>query len=311
MFELHSHTFYNINPNTFNTMWIQNPDNSANFIYNIIKNDDAKNKKYTYKNINGYHILNHIPPERIKDGNEDWEVEYSFNNDLFRSDHFQSNHDGLHVLFGGCSNTEGVGSNIHDNWSHMLYREISKYKKVSGYFSIAKGGYGWHQIFLNFKVYVEKYGAPDYYLVLHPDIMRFYEWKDEKKHWGYSWQYNQKNIGKDFSREEYETKHREVFPNWVAAMSIFIAYCESVGTKFIWTTWDKEEMENIKNSNFFNSTYFTPYVHDSNTVKRLRPDGKFQKDDINFRDGHPGKIQQQLWFESFRDELIKRKEIFQ
>lgn len=309
-FNYEQHTFDNINPNKFNTMWIQNPDNNANFIHSIIRNDDAANKKYTYKKIDGYHILNHIPPERIQKGKEDWEVEYSYNNDLFRSDHFKKDHEGLHILFGGCSNTEGVGSNISDNWSSILYKEISKNVSTSGFFSIAKGGYGWHQIFINFKVYVEKYSAPDYYFVLHPDIMRFYEWKEEKDNWRYSWNYNQKNIGDGITKKEYEEKHKGIFPNWVTAMSIFIAYCESVGTKLIWTTWDKEENENIKKSNFFNSTYFEPPLSNKENIKRLRPDDNFAKDDINFRDGHPGKIQQELWFESFRDELIKRKEIF-
>jgi hypothetical protein len=302
--------FNTISPNKFNTMWIQNPNNSSNFIHSIIKNDDAANKKYTYKKIDDYIVLNHIPPETIQNGKEDWEVEYSYNSDLFRSDHFKKNHEGLHILFGGCSNTEGVGSNITDNWSYLLYQEISKHTATSGFFSIAKGGNGWHQILLNFKVYVEKYGAPDYYLVLHPDIMRFYEWKTEKGQWKYSWQYAQKNIGDGISKKEYEEKHKEIFPHWVSAMSIFIAYCESVGTKFIWTTWDNREHENIKNSHYFDSSYFETYFGTSENVKSIRPDGKFEKDDLNFRDGHPGKIQQILWFKSFKDELIKRKEIF-
>lgn len=301
--------FNQIDPNKFNTMWIQNPDNSSNFIYSIIKNDDP-DKRYTYKRKDGYHILNHIPPEHVHKDKMDWEVEYSYNSDLFRCEHFKKDHDGLHILFGGCSNTEGVGGNIEYNWSYLLYNEISKHVKTSGFFSIAKGGYGWHQIFLNFKVYVEKYGAPNYYFVLHPDLMRFYEWKTEKEHWGYSWHYNQKNIGDGITKREYDEKHKDIFPNWVAAMSIFLAYCESVGTKIIWSTWDKEENKNIKNSNFFNSTYFEVYPNTKESVARLRPNGNFAKDDINFRDGHPGKIQQEVWFESFRDELIKRKWIF-
>lgn len=301
-----ANTFNSINPNNFNTMWIQNPENSSNFIHSIIKNDDSKNKQYTYKTVDGYHILNHIPPEKIQDGKENWEVRYAFNNYLFRSDHFKVEHKGLHILFGGCSNTEGVGSNIEDNWSYLLYQEIEKLTPTSGFFSIAKGGYGWHQILLNFKIYVEKFGAPDYYFVLHPDIMRFYEWDNNKNSWGY----RQKHMGDELTKKEFDSKHLDILPHWVSAMSIFIAYCESVGTKLIWTTWDNRENENIKNSHYFDSTYFETYFGTFENVQSVRPDGKFEKDDLNFRDGHPGKVQQILWFKSFKDELIKRKEIF-
>jgi hypothetical protein len=297
--------FDTIDPNKFNTMWIRDID-SPNFVFSIIKRDETDtNKKYIYKNIDGYYIFNHIPPERIQEGKEDWEVTYSFNNELFRSDHFKKDHGGLHLLFGGCSNTEGVGSNIEDNWSYLLYKDISKHTKTSGFFSIAKGGYGWHQIFLNFKVYVEKYGAPDYYFVLHPNLLRYYEWQESE----IRWKYVQRNEV-EYSPINWRQEHHAVFPNWASAMSLFIAYCESVGTKLLWTTWDKEEHKNIANSNFFNSTYFEAYRFNKNTIEIVRPDGKLAKDDISFRDGHPGKIAQELWYKSFKDELIKKGLIF-
>ena len=300
--------FSSINPNTFNTMWISDVKVSSNFISNMIKGDESRtNKQYKYKNVDGYHIFNHIPPETIHPGKEDWEVEYSFNNELFRSDHFTRDHDGLHILFGGCSNTEGTGSNIQDNWSYRLYKEISDQTKTSGFFSIAKGGYGWHQIFLNFKVYVEKYGAPDYYFVLHPNILRFYEWQeDELKP---KWKYIQRNEI-DTKPPQWKQEHQTVFPNWVYAMSLFIAYCESVGTKFLWTTWDTQESKNIISSKFFESTFFQTTKLDQTSIKMVRPDGNVAKDDINFRDGHPGRIAHELWCKSFKDELIKKGLIF-
>jgi len=299
-----------IDPNGFKTMWIVDPEEnpkpntSSPFIYNIIKND-SENKVYSYEKVDGYHILNHIPPEKIHKGKEDWPVKYSFNNYLFRCDHFTKDHDGLHILFGGCSNTEGVGSNIEDNWSYLLYKDISSHVKTSGFFSIAKGGYGWQQIFSNFKVYVEKFGAPDYYFVLHPNLLRYYTWDHETN----KWMYVQRNIG-DMSNKELYEEHRLRFPDWATAMSLFIAYCESVGTKIIWTTWDKTESINIKKSGYFDSTFFETYSATAESIKSVRPNSELERDDINFRDGHPGKIQQILWFRSFKDQLIKRKEIF-
>lgn len=294
-----------INPNAFNTMWIRNMD-SKNYIYTMIKNDeDITNKKYTYNKLNGYHVFNNIPPEKIHSGKEDWEVSYSFNNELFRSDHFIKNHEGLHILFGGCSNTEGVGSNIEDNWSYRLYKDISKQTKTSGFFSVAKGGYGWHQILTNFKVYVEKYGAPDYYFVLHPNMLRYYDWQEETK----DWKYIQRNGGDAHDQELY-LEYRNKFPDWAAALAIFTGYCESVGTKFLWTTWAAEQNQNIKNSKFFESTFFETKKVDREWISTVRPDGNIAKDDVNFRDGHPGRIAHELWCESFKNELIKRNLIF-
>ena len=294
-----------IDPNRFNTMWIRNMQNK-NHIFNMIRNDEnTTNKSYTYKNVDGYHIFNHIPPERIKPGKEDWEVEYAYNNELFRSDHFTKEHDGLHILFGGCSNTEGVGSNIEDNWSYTLYQEISKQHKTSGYFSVAKGGYGWHQIFLNFKVYVEKYGAPDYYFVLHPNMVRLYTWQEDAK----QWKYVQRNEGDD-TEKALDLEYRNKFPDWVTAMSLFIAYCESVGTKFLWTTWATEQNKTIRDSKFFESTFFETKKIDKLWMTQARPDGNIAKDDVNFRDGHAGRLYHELWHHDFKNELIKKGWIF-
>ena len=48
----------------------------------------------------------------IKD--TDKSVEYKYNDMFFRSDNFITSHDGLHILFSGCSESEGVGDNIEN-----------------------------------------------------------------------------------------------------------------------------------------------------------------------------------------------------
>jgi hypothetical protein len=121
--------------------------------------------------------------------------------------------------------------------------------------------------------------------------------------------YVQRNLG-DMSNKELYEEHRLRFPDWATVMSLFIAYCESVGTKIVWTTWDKTESINIKKSGYFDSTFFETYSATAESIKSVRPNSELERDDINFRDGHPGKIQQILWFRSFKDQLIKRKEIF-
>lgn len=257
--------------------------------------------KYNYRNIDGYHVMDIIPNDMVKEENKDWKILYRYNQDWFRSDHFTKNHDGLHLLFGGCSNTEGVGANIEDTWSHMLYTEVSKNIKTSGYFNLAKSGSGWHRILQNFMVYTKRYGAPDYFFILMPNILRGFSWDGDKKpERGGGWRYEQINPwGNQEMLKENITKHRLEFPSWLISWYMFISYCESLGTKVIWSTWDDWEVENIKNTKMFEDTFFTI---DRVTQEDLA--GKYyhlisRKDATEAREGHDGYIQQTAWYEAF------------
>ena len=106
-------------------------------------------ESFNYRFVDGYHVLDKIEPERIHKDKQDWKVTYRYNSDWFRCDHFTKTHNGLHIVFSGCSNTEGVGNDIENTWSHMVYKELSKTYNLSGYFNIGKGGYGWHKIINN------------------------------------------------------------------------------------------------------------------------------------------------------------------
>lgn len=61
--------------------------------------------------------------------NQDDTVRYYFNSLGFRSDEFIKNHNGKHILFAGCSETEGTGGNLESNWPYMVYSELCKKKK--------------------------------------------------------------------------------------------------------------------------------------------------------------------------------------
>ena len=75
--------------------------------------------------------------ETLKGIQEDNEILYIMNNCGHRSDDFIKNHDGLHILFAGCSVTFGEGLPYMSNWSGKLYNKISKQIKTSGYFSLS------------------------------------------------------------------------------------------------------------------------------------------------------------------------------
>lgn len=114
----------------------------------------------------------------VKDGKAiSWydEVDLSSNKYGFRSDDFieKGLHQGKHILFAGCSVTWGDGLNREETWPRMVYEELSKDDKLSGYFSIGFPGMSIIQeIFWMFK-YFKKFGNPDAIFFLMPNVGRF------------------------------------------------------------------------------------------------------------------------------------------
>ena len=259
-------------------------------------------RKYNYRSIGGYHIVDTIPVDHIRESSKNKEVLYKYNSEWFRCDNFKKNHHGLHILFSGCSNTEGVGANIEDTWSHMLYTELSKKHKIDGYYNLAKSGSGWQIIAHNFMLYVDRFGAPDYLFILHPNLLRYFVWRDDNSGWDYS------SRGPD-SKQLWK-EHKVQFTNWVIGFKIFLKYCESIGTKVLWSTWDSQETDNITRTSGFSDTFFPIDSVSNQSIKDHDYYSLMERDDAgNARDGHDGYIQQYHWFNMFKREIEKRKMI--
>lgn len=254
--------------------------------------------KYNHRLIDDYHIVDVVPVDIIRAECKDWKVEYKYNRDWFRSDHFKKEHDGLHIVFSGCSNTEGIGADIENTWSHMLYTEISKSVKTSGYFNLARAGSGWHRIIQNFHAYVNNYSAPDYLFILMPNILRNFKW------YSGGWQYQQFNPwAEPEKRQEYIDMHRKEFPVWALMWNAFLDYCTAVGTKVVWTTWDEWELSNIEAIDQFKDTFFTIDPLTESEIAQKYSHLLDRKDAARVRDGHDGYIQQTQWFEGFKEQV--------
>lgn len=284
----------------FDKTWAQGPD----FLTN---NQWLLDDPYNYRLINNQHVLDKIPVEQILKGREDCKVEYRYNSEWFRSDEFTTRHDGLHILFAGCSNTEGVGSNIEDTWSYLLYKEFAKQNKISGYFNLGKGGSGWHKIISNCIKYINQYGAPDYLFINMPNILRNYIWNENELRYSYRQKLpyadasNNHDAYFDDNKSTVED-HRKNYPIFLTSWLLFVEYCKALNIRLLWTTWDEHDGLNIKISDYFNDTFFLLKQDLSKDIFEMT-NGKAKESDIRARDGHPGKVIQAIWANIFIREI--------
>jgi hypothetical protein len=257
-----------------------------------------------------------IPIEIAED---DGTVEYLYNNEFFRCDDFSNLHNAPHILFAGCSQTEGVGAPLETVWSNSLLNSINSNGLNSKFYSIAKSGYGWQKIITNYTLYVEKYGTPEYLFILLPNLGRFFEWDDEEDRYLYVQRYPNGGavstdqvdqdsvpdflfIEKPFLKHE----HRKCFIDFSISWKLFEKYCESNGTKILWASWDYEENKNYKFANLSKN-----YIDLSNDellefIKKKRPGGNLGRFDLSRRDGHAGILVNEYWASKFHEEINKR-----
>lgn len=97
---------------------------------------------------------------------------YRLNSDGLRSDEFTTEHDGLHILFAGCSNTAGDSYYEEMTWPRITHRLIAEEQKTSGYFNVAACGASISEIIRQVNLYIEKYGNPNVIFINLPNIER-------------------------------------------------------------------------------------------------------------------------------------------
>lgn len=249
-------------------------------------------------------------------GIDDGTFTYKYNKQGFRSDDFTRSHSGKHhILFAGCSQTEGVGSPLDTIWTKKLHSMLEKTNDVGGFYSIARAGFGWQKIISNYHIYAEEFGHPDYLFVMMPNVGRLFEWQEEENQWYYVQRYPNGELGQDpgerngqilkeFSISKAE--HRRLFIDFVAAWKLFERYLESNNVKMIWASWDYKE-----NNNYLRANFSKNYVHlDPKSledyIESVRPDGKLQKHDMLRRDGHDGILIHDWWLKNMVVEINKR-----
>lgn len=253
----------------------------------------------------------------IEIADDDGTVSYDYNNEFFRSDDFKTDHSNeKHILFAGCSQTEGVGAPLETVWTKVLLNNISP---ESGFYSIGKSGYGWQKVISTYMLYIEKYGVPEFLFVMLPNLGRFYEWDDANNRYIYVQRYpNGGGVSTDqldedkvpdflFIEKPFTLReHRKSFVDFVISWKLFEKYCESVGTKLLWGSWDYNENINYKLANF-SKNYVDITAEDlMKFIEVKRPTGKIEKFDLSRRDGHAGTLINEYWASVFEKEIRNR-----
>lgn len=234
---------------------------------------------------------------------------YKYNNLGFRCDDFKKTHDGMHVLFGGCSETEGSSNALEDVWAKVLYNKIKEDNDVSGYYNVGKSGLTLSLAILNIFQYINDYGVPDYIFLQAPDQLRVVSWsKDKGIHPLYQSKYENNYKNKKQSTvnlpdlEDFvENNLSAVDLNLNAFFNKFmirtlIQFCKINSINFIWSTWHPSsyEVDILNEDSGYVSTEQSGKDHWGVKIK-----------DLVARDGyHLGKGFHKIWADKFYGRFI-------
>lgn len=254
-------------------------------------------------------FINSGENKELKDIKKDKMVVYEYNSLGFRSEEFTRDHSGDHILFAGCSETEGVGGNLDSVWSYMVYSELSKNNEVSGFFNLARYGWGYDIIISNIMAYINHYGKPDQIFILFPNLGRFYQWENSDSDVEIFYYKgaipNNSKEKSSWKRKISIEEQRSNFIIFTMLVKLFEDYCISNNIDLKWSTWDREDIQNCINAGVFKN-----FVDMEDPYTFIKNDQDFFLSKIKIRDGwewkrdgHSGYLFHYIWSKSFLDQI--------
>jgi hypothetical protein len=217
---------------------------------------------------------------------------YKINADGFRTKHFEKNNNkNLNILFSGCSFTHGAGLPAEYAWPAKVENMISKISdKTIESRNIALGGSNVFQICKNLRVYINKYGKPDYLFVLFPGFERTIKYQDQNNsrsfikvtitpphHENYK-----KNNGVKHFMESYVIEESILFATDYIHNLEFI--CNLLDIKLIWSVWSKDYQKMSEKLGF--SNYIDIPSRESYTIEENKENEPYW--DMARDKNHPG-----------------------
>jgi len=241
---------------------------------------------------------------------QDDSVRYYFNSLGYRSDEFTKFHDGEHVLFAGCSETEGVGGNLDQCWAYITYKKLSDAGKISGFFNLSRSGWGHDVIIANIMQYINTYGKPSKIYMLLPNLSRGFEWdglNDQEEIYYHSQKtpyffFNNTTLGDGTVRDRQSLEDQRItMVSFVNLLKLFEEYCISNKIELVWSTWCAPDGINYKNLNVFKN--FIQMEETTEIVskgKNLFDNEMYSKKNLIYkRDGHLGYLSHHWWSQRF------------
>lgn len=234
-------------------------------------------------------------------------ITYKYNNEGFRCDDFMLKKSGMHILFGGDSETEGAANLLEDTWSHILYNKIKEEFDVAGYYNVGKSGLTIAGVIMNVFQYIYEYGKPDCIFLQLPDQVRYIAWD---KDYGFVPRYpastdDIKHVKSNFfykNEDESSIVQINIFYSCLLFKTL-IQFCNLNSIKLIWSSWHRPTaISLIEKSNSKDG-----YV-DTSTVGKEHWDIKIN--DLKGRDGiHKGRGFHKIWASKFYEEFLNDKNI--
>jgi hypothetical protein len=137
-----------------------------------------------------------------------------------------------------------------------------------------------------------------------PNVGRFYEWDTDKRFWTYQQKYTDLNMSKD---QIINVKtYMEKMIHFVNAWNLFEDFCISNNVKLIFSTWNDQDSINFKKMNLSQNFFEITRTELQDYIIKQRPNGKLEKNDLKFRDGHSGKLTNKFRFTKFLEQVRKR-----
>ena len=245
---------------------------------------------------------------------DDKTVLYKYNSNFFRSNEFTKNPLRPHVLFAGCSQTEGIGGNLDTVWPTIFLQNSNIEDKTL--YSLSKSGWGWQMIMDNIRIYIREYSKPDYVFILLPNISRRFEFNTMNANdYCYMQRYpklpggpSQKEDANILSNSEYF----ESLMNFVIGWRFFIDYCNLNNIKILWSTWYYNDLENLKTLNMLDSSYVSMDIDSQVDYIATQYQSGWQKTehDLRKRDGHAGTLINMYYADCFLKAAKEKWNVF-
>ena len=247
-----------------------------------------------------------------KNYDQDDSIRYYFNSLGYRSDEFTKFHDGEHILFAGCSETEGMGGALESCWSYMVYKKLSETKKISGFFNLSMRGWGHDVIISNIMQYIGAYGKPNKIYMLLPELARNFKWLgtfDETEIYSYSNKtpyyvaYDTRLENGEIKERQSLEEQRNLIPRFINLLKLFEEYCASNNIELVWSTHSFPDGKNHKALNVFKNFIEMPGLND--TLSKMKKENLFdeelynKKNLLDKRDGHRGYLFHYHWAQRF------------